>query len=288
MPTRIEQTSDGQFVAIVETPGRQPQRYYGKDHAEIILKIGQAQESASRRILELRTSSGRADPVRVNPTFEAKGLTPDESFRLGQQLGDPANAASAIDRVIEARLGAKPEEIRRTLSEAQNALQREEYRREGLAFIAAFPEYKPTPDNERAMLLYLEAREMGVTARNFGIAFEELKADGLIELKDGGRAPLGPAQDSAANQPPGGTSTAEVGTQGTGVTERPRTALTGLPAGKAVGGLPTRRQGGLTDEEFVRAVHNMSASEYDREILGSKANSDRLEKLLGPKAPRTQ
>lgn len=279
MPTRIENTQDGQLVAIVETAGRQTQRYYGKDHAEIILKLGQAQENASKRILELRTSAGGADPVRAVPSFQGKDLSPDESFKFGQELGDPAKAAAAIDRLIEARLGAKPEEIRQTLADAQSALQRDQYRREGLAFMGAFPEYAATPENEKRILGYLEAHEMGVTARNFGIAYEELRADGLLELK----------QDSAANQPPGSALTAGAGAEGTTVTERPRTVLTGLPAGKApAGGAGPRRQGGLTDEEFLRAVHNMSQAEYDREILGNKANSERLERLLGPKAPRTQ
>jgi len=288
MPTRIEQTQDGQYVAIVETPGRQPQRYYGKDHAEIIQKLGQAQENASRRILELRTSAGRPDPVQSIPSYEGKNLSADESFKLGQELGDPAKAAAAIDRVIEARLGAKPEEIRQTLAAANNAIARDNYRREGLAFMAAFPDYITTPENEKKMLAYLEAHEMGVTARNFALAYEELSKDGLLETGDGGRAPLGPTQDSVANQPPGSTSTAGTEAAGTAANERPRPALTGLPGGKAVTGTVPRRPGGLTDEEFLKKVHNMSAAEYDREILGSKENSARLEKLLAPKAPRGQ
>lgn len=287
MPTRIENTQDGQVVAIVETPGRQPQKYYGKDHAEVILKLGQAQENASKRILELRTSHGAADPVRAVPTFEGKTLSPDESFKLGQELGDPAKAPAALDRLIEARLGAKPEEIRQTLADAQTALQRDQYRREGLAFIAAHPDYLATPENEKRILGYLEAHEMGVTARNFALAYEELKGDGLLELKEG-TASHTPTQDLAANQPPGSTSTAGTEAGGTTATERPRTLLTGIPPGKAAGAAAPRRQGGLTDEEFLRAVNDMSGAEFDREILGNAANSARLERLKGPKAPRAQ
>src|ERR1039458_5140616 len=107
MPTRIEKTDDGQqYVAIVEVPGRQPQRYYGKDHAEVILRLGQAQENASKRILELRTSRGTPDPVREIPKYEGRALSADDQFKLGQELSDPTKATGAIDRLIEARLGA--------------------------------------------------------------------------------------------------------------------------------------------------------------------------------------
>lgn len=280
MPTRIEKTDDGQFVAIVETPGRQPQRYYGKDHSEVILKLGQAQENASRRILELRTSRGTPDPIHELPRFEGKSLTADQQFKIGQDLGDPAKATSAFDQLCEARFGAKPEQIRETLARAIDSSARETYRREGAAFMAEHPDYIATPNNEKAMLGYLEAHNIGVTARNFALAYDELKADGLLELK----------QDSTANQPlsTGNTSTANgEGESATSTTTRLRAALTGIPGGRAVATASTRRPGGQTDEEFLRAVHGMSQAEFDREILGNKEKSERLEKLLGPKPPRS-
>lgn len=279
MPTRIEKSGEG-YVAIVETPGRQPQKYYGS-YEEIILKIGQAQENASKRILELRTSRGGPDPVNELPRFERKALTSDQQFKIGQDLGDPAKAASAFDELCEARFGAKPDQIRQTLASATDAIAKETYRREGTAFMGAHPDYISTSDNEKAMLGYLEAHNMGITARNFALAYDELKADGLLELK----------QDLTANQPSSTTSNSSTangeGESTTSTTTRPRAALTGIPGGRTVATAPARRAGGQTDEEFLRAVHNMSQAEFDREILGSKEKSERLEKLLGPKPPRS-
>src|ERR1019366_1306119 len=114
----------------------------------VILRLGQAQENASKRILELRTSRGTPDPVREIPKYEGRALSADDQFKLGQELSDPTKATGAIDRLIEARLGAKPDQIRQTLSQAQEAIARENYRREGLTFISDHPDYIAKPENK--------------------------------------------------------------------------------------------------------------------------------------------
>jgi hypothetical protein len=276
MPTRVEKDGDG-YKAVITVPGRPDQIFKGKNYDEVIFQLGKAQEEASKKILEqrlaLKTTKAAVDPLRESVTFEPKPMSAIDQMAIGKDFADPAKAKSAFDKMVEATFGAPPEKLRSTLTRAQDLIEREENVKQAREFTANHTDYKQTPENEKKMLDYLASHDMGFTAGNLAIAYEELKE--FLDLKD-----------LAAAQPPvpPPAPTEEIPQP----QARPRAAMTGLPGGKAVASPSTNRPGVLTDEEFMQEVHRLSTSQY-REKLGNPAFRARVDKIAAQRqAPRTQ
>lgn len=232
---------DGRWSITVNSDGP-PQKYYGETQDEVVAELTRAQEHATRTIREqkrqLRTTvTPDADVPAV--TFRPRSLTADERYVLTQRLGDPSQSAEAVRELIEAELGAPVEAIRNTLTVVQDNQIKAQFQREANTFVAAHPEFKQSEKNDESMLAYLRTRNMGYTARNLEIAFEDLKD--VLELKEI------PSQQPATP------------------VARPRQASTGIPARSNV-----RVNGDVKVGLTVEELNNMSPEDYRRRLSDPK------------------
>lgn len=203
--------------------GSGKQVYEADSNEELIDKIADAQANATRKIREqnheiqdlkrrvlAQPEGGQADPDGPMPEFQARELSADELFALGQRLQNPATAGAALREALEAGLGASLEDVRKTLRLAQITPRQLRGKEAAEAFLMNHPEFVTNAANQKAIFEYMEHpdRRMALTVQNFEIAFGALSAAGLLQLRapsvpstNGDNAPGdGRAVDSA---PPG-------------------------------------------------------------------------------------
>jgi len=160
----------------------------------LIEKLVEAQKNATVKIKELNrkiklglrpgTRPQDAQTSQQN-TFQPRQLSAEERFLLAQKFqNDPA---SALDEAFAAQFGMSAAQLFAEVNSTRQFRQQIEKsareQSEAQAFIEAYPEYTPTPNNSDAMLRYLEAHNMPVSAENLALAYEDLSSSGLLETQ---------------------------------------------------------------------------------------------------------
>ncbi len=159
-------------------PVGKPQVFEGDSWEEVADKIASAHEQASRRILELRGRIPQSKPEEAFK-FEAKDLTPDEKFKLSNDISDPQLLDATIDKLLESRLGAPVDRIRKSLNRIEEMEQIERARLEAQKFLNRHPEFKPCGENESKMVAYIQTNNLGYNCDNLEVAMDAL-ADQLV------------------------------------------------------------------------------------------------------------
>ena len=193
-----EPNEEGQFVAVVDMEdGSRPQRFIGASHKEVADKLLNAQLNATAEISRQRTELRKLSKLTPAPA-EARPLTADERFQLGQDLQDPAKAPEAITRIVETTVPKEDEDTRTARAVAETKL-----------FMERTPEFYPCPHNKAMMLNYMqmpwtfatvephEDKPLACTASNLCNIFERLKAAGLLLSR-----PQAPTQQPEPSQEP--------------------------------------------------------------------------------------
>ena len=179
---------DGGWEVRVKSliPGGQDQVYRGKTQKEVARKMAEGQANAQKRIHELdrakRLKNILLEPevLAPAPTFERRQLTADETYKLTNQLTDPAKAPSALRALMEAELGAPLETVRGALS--RTSLEAEENRSRVIAreWVENNPSFHASPENIQAMGNFFKERSWSVTTKNMDIAYSFLDASGAL------------------------------------------------------------------------------------------------------------
>lgn len=201
---------DGEFAAVIDLEnGSGVQRFTGKDHKEVADKLMEAQLNASQKISdqekEIRKNA-TPDPAPAARRMAPKPLTANDRFQVAQDISDPATAPEAIRRVVESAIGGSLEEIAERLNEDEEASLAAQIQNEAYAFATETPDYHICDHNTQVITKYMEMHNLALTKKNFGIAFEQLRAVGLIVPKPtaaaAGEEP--PAQPEEGSEQPGG------------------------------------------------------------------------------------
>lgn len=230
----LARLDDGRWCATVDLgDGSAVQRFYGETREQVVKELIKAQTHATRTIRENRRALKleKPDPAQALPEFNPRTLSTDERFRLTNDLNDPSKSDEALERLIEARLGAPLDVVRATLVQSQESAERARIVSEAQRFVSNHPEFKQCEENDKLMVEYLQARNMGYTARNLELAFDDLKE--VLVL----------------NQP------------AAPVVIRPRSTSTGLPASTSAGRAATKPVG-LSVED----INRMPLDEYRRKL----------------------
>lgn len=174
---------DGVYIADVDAEdGSQVQTFKGASYREVADKLLNAQVNATRRINELKTQV-KPDVKKPRAAFVPRKLTADEQFQVAGDVRDPSKIEDAIDRVVAARLGAPLEVVRQRL-QRQDAEEIEAAAvRETNVFVESTPNWYPTAENKQRLWDYMTQHNLELTAKNFGIAFDQLTSDGLLTRK---------------------------------------------------------------------------------------------------------
>jgi len=167
-------------------PGGQDQVYRGRTKKEVTLKLAEGQANAQKRIHELdrakRLKNILLEPevLAPAPTFERRQLSADETYKLTNQLTDPAKAPAALRTLMEAELGAPLETVRGALS--RTSLEAEENRSRVIAreWVENNPSFYACPENIQAMGDFFKDRSWSVTTKNMDIAYSFLDASGAL------------------------------------------------------------------------------------------------------------
>ena len=147
---------DGWIANIRYKNGRQPEIFKARSKDDLIMKIAEGKANATMKIHSLNRR------IAVGPAFD----TWDDFFRRLQKEFN----VTATD------YNNMPETAQRVLSD-QIQLTDEK------AFVDMYPEYYATEDNYKAIQAYLKKHSIPFTAHNLQIAYEDLLAQGVLDIR---------------------------------------------------------------------------------------------------------
>lgn len=239
-----------------------PQVFESDDPQEVIDKLAEAHQHASRKIAELRGKI-QPDTAQPIPEYKPKSLSADEKWKLTQELTNPDTADSAFDRLFEARVGASPEQVRTTLRKVSETDRKIDERAEAEAFYDYNQDYQPCLQNLENLNKFFEQNpNYARTRKNLELAWEEMKRGGLAVLKSTEQpkeAAKPEAEIAPQTRPRGSTSTA-LFSQHTSAQQR---------------GWETRK----ANESFAEEVRKMTQAEYKRRIISDPAFRQKVDNL---------
>ena len=173
---------DGVYIAKIDLgDGSQAQVFKGRSQREVADKLLAAQESASRAIKQLKAGI-QPDPQKPRRNFQTRPMSANERMQVAADLQDPARADQAVTRIMEATVGPI-EAIKSTLQRDDEAERARDAARETEAFVEDTPDWWPSAHNKSVLWNYMQTNGLEFTRKNFGIAFEQLKAAGLVNFK---------------------------------------------------------------------------------------------------------
>ena len=177
-----DKTENGDYILDVDPEnGAAVQTFRGKTRKDVSEQLAQAQFSASRTIQTLKEER-RPEPAAPDGKIVPKPLSADERMRLSTEINDPTKFDGVVDRLIEARFGSLA-----TITQRENErIEREESERataETLKFVNATPDWYPSQKNKIAVFNYVEQNKLAITAANFEIAWDAIKASGQAEMR---------------------------------------------------------------------------------------------------------
>jgi len=207
---RVIDLKDGSGVQVFEA----------ETHEELTEKLAVAQENATRKIQELSqkvkelTPRDKAQPIKV---LSPREMTVDERFQVTQDLQDPTKSVEAVNRIVEASLGAPINEVRQRLSKQEEADERARIKSEAEVFMAGNEDFVPCVENEKLMFERLEKDNLAINQKNLQDAFEELKAAGLLVLRTETVEEPPPAESRIATSRPRGSQSSSLRSSQSGV-----------------------------------------------------------------------
>ena len=108
--------------------------------------------------------------------FKKRELSPDERVKLSRDMLDPERFDDAFDMALEARLGAKPDDIVNTLTRQQEQNLQLLAKIETDAFLQANPQYYKCQENYEAITGWMVKRNLEPVRENFQLAYDTLKS----------------------------------------------------------------------------------------------------------------
>lgn len=260
-----EADRDGNYIAQIDLEdGSQPQTFRGRSHKDVADKLLTAQVHASRTIADLKKGI-KPDPAPARRTLDPKPLSAGERMQAVADLADPNKTDAAVTRIVESRLGPI-EGIREVINKSAEAEDARLSAQAAGAFAAETPDWWPSPHNKATLWNHMESNGMAKTRRNFGIAFDQLKSAGLVQMK--------PDDDNSSSEPDGGSARI--------ATERPTTRQPRASFSTSIRSQDSSGEGGprKTRPKFTRQdIEQMPAAEYKRRLETDPSFADAVNAL---------
>ena len=245
-------------------------------------KLKAVHQAAVRKMADWKKKFRTFDESKPSPTFEPITLSAEEKFRLNRELSNPETMESALDQLLQARLGVSPEDYRKKLRDEALNLQVASGARETTEFLDSNPTFPVGTEARKAMETAFAAKSkeredagkapLEWTAHNLELIFEELVESGQI-------APIPPTQQEVvADKTP--VETEDPGNTGEPATRiRPRgerhSSMTpghsSVPSG--AGAQPS------SDEQFLAEVNSMSTPALRLKIRSDSKFRQRLDSI---------
>ena len=186
-PIVVEETGPYQregnnWVAVIETDGG-VQKFVGATKDEVSAKLIEAQAHATRKIRQqervIKLGGGNGQPFtpdqeEILPEFKGQELSAEEQAQIVADFQDPTRAWAAMQRAMEATLGADLDTVRNTLKLAPEIRAALKARAAGEQFAANHPEFVPSHENAKIITDFLTVRKLPATLKNLEYAFSEL------------------------------------------------------------------------------------------------------------------
>jgi hypothetical protein len=245
-------------------------------------KLKAVHQSAVRKMADWKKKFRTFDESKPSPTFEPLELSAEEKYRIQRELSNPETMESALDQLLQARLGVSPEDYRKKLKDEALNLQVASGSRETTQFVDEHPEFPMGPESRKAMETAFAAKSkeredagkapLEWTAHNLELIFEELAESGQI-------APIPPTQQEVVTVKTPVETDESDNTEELGTKIRPRgsrhSALSpehsSVPSG--AGAQPT------SDETFLAEVQNMTTSALRTRIRTDQKFRQRLDSI---------
>jgi hypothetical protein len=267
-------------------------------YKDLAAKLKAVHLAATRKMAEWKAKYRVFDESKPAPLFEPIELSAADKLRLNRELADPATMESALDQLLQARLGVSPDEYRKKLREEDFQRQVAAGARETQAFLDDHPEFPISAASRQAMEGAFAAKSkertdagqapLAWTAHTLDLLFGDLVDSGAIMPLNLTTKPIGseaaPQGQSPATPPAPGKEALPAETKGKentgtpGEVTRPRGARhSGLTPGHS--SIPQVAQPSDSDAEFLRTVDAMSTSALRRKLLADPAFRRRLDSI---------
>lgn len=204
------------------------------------------------------------DTQRFGKTVELKTrqLTAEERAQISRDLLDPEKCEEAQSTMFEATVGMKPSDLGTTLRELQTTNTRILAKTESDAFMASNPPnkiggYLPCLENYEAIAGWMSKNDLAPLRQNFQLAFDTLRADGVMLMPDISEAR---PQPEPVVEPVVPVVSVETVVEEIPVTPTPKRVPTGFTRDNASDGAPVAKKEAYTLAEIER----MSSEEYKR------------------------
>jgi hypothetical protein len=173
-------------LQIINTQGHVVSTFKGTSKDEIADQLADAQVNANRRLGQLLGKPDKANPPQPAP------YTAEERLKYANGVADPSAVVETVTEIAN--------------RQQQTQADRDAYyQAEALAFTREHPEFYRTLKNQQRLFKALEENQYDLTRHNLALVFEELLAEGELELP--------PASDGAPPEGAEGASTPPVEAQ---------------------------------------------------------------------------
>ena len=197
-------------------------------------------------------------------------LTLEEKAKFARDILDPEKFDEVNSRLIEAQLGAKPEEIRNRINNQEQRLSDIEARQEAEAFAYANADYYVCLENFQTITSWMVKNNLSPVRENFQLAYDTLKKEGLMIEAPRVEAPIPPAPVTPV-APVAPVETREPLPQPTPARPAP-SGLTRESTSEV--GSPVR-----VSKLTIRDIERMPSDEYKKKLLTDKNFAKEVDEL---------
>jgi hypothetical protein len=167
------------------------QVFKGTDPTAVLDKVAKAHQESIKLTRELKKNLRLGniekeelpdDAVLMDELieFHPMELTEAEKIQISRDMLDPEKFDQASERLLEAKLGTKPENISKVLSRVQQDSQASRAREEAQNFLRDNPEYYVCKENFDVLSNWMMKNNLAPIKNNFQIAYDKLDAVGLL------------------------------------------------------------------------------------------------------------
>jgi hypothetical protein len=151
---------------------------------ELIERLAAAHEALLKKHTTLKKNIHapiKAEEITAAPLPAPNPASVGSPEELAQEI--LTNPSDVVSRIIKAQLGLSPEELRKELEEARRARAEAQNYAVTQGWIQSHPEYIVSPKNGVRMMKLLNLYGLQPTYANLERVYDELTADGLLELR---------------------------------------------------------------------------------------------------------
>jgi hypothetical protein len=147
----------------------------GETHEELMEKAATNYEHLYRKNRELirKTELSVSAPAPA-PQFKPRTLTAEERMKIARDINDPEKIDAALDLALEAKFGAKPEQVSQRVEAGSKDAAHTRAAAEAAAWRDQHPEFYVSTNNVKDLLNWISNRGKTVTVENLEEAYKEL------------------------------------------------------------------------------------------------------------------